>query len=62
MEPWAAAKKRSFKLAWQRHQLLPGFLANGHLPRVSRQSHLEANDKGGYEMKPGDVHRSPNIS
>ena len=29
MEPWAAAKK-SFKLVWQCHQLLSGFLAKGH--------------------------------
>ena len=37
MEQWAAAKK-SFKLVWRCHQLLSGFLAKGHLPRVSRQS------------------------
>ena len=39
MEPWAAAKK-SFKLVWRCHQLLSGFLAKGHLPRVSRRSTL----------------------
>ena len=32
MEPWAAAKK-SFKVVWQGHQLLSGFLAKGHLPQ-----------------------------
>ena len=30
--------QNSFTLVWQCHQLLPGFLAKGHLPRVSRQS------------------------
>ena len=33
-------------------------LANGHLPRVSRQS---ANDKGDNEMIPEAVHRSHGI-
>ena len=42
MEPWAAVKK-SFKLVWQCHQLLSGFIANDHLPRVSSQSCLSAN-------------------
>ena len=28
----------SFKLVWRCHQLLSGFLAKGHLPRVSSQS------------------------
>ena len=37
MEPWAAAKK-SFKLVWRCHQVLSGFLAKSHLPRVSCQS------------------------
>jgi hypothetical protein len=32
------------------HQLLSGFLLNGHLPRVSRQSRLSANDNGDNEM------------
>ena len=40
------------------HQLLSGFLANGHLARVSR---LSANDKIDNEMVPGAVHRSPGI-
>ena len=34
---------------WQRYQLLSGFLANGHLPRVTFQSRLSANDKGDNE-------------
>ena len=38
MEPWAAAKK-NFQLVWRYHQLVSGFLAKGHLPRVSHQSH-----------------------
>ena len=37
METWAAAKK-NFHLVWRCHQLLSGFLAKGHLPRVFRQS------------------------
>ena len=40
------------------HQLLPRFLANGHLFRVSRQS---ANDKDENEGKPEAVHRFPRI-
>ena len=43
----------SFKLVW-----LSGFLANGQLPRMSRQS---ANDKGDNKMIPGSVRRYPNI-
>jgi len=30
--------QKSFKLVWQCHQLLSGFLAKGYLPRVSHQS------------------------
>ena len=30
--------QKSLKLVWWCHQLLSGFLAKGHLPRVSRQS------------------------
>ena len=37
------------------------FQAKGHLPRVSRQSRLSANDKGDNEMIPGAVHRAPGI-
>ena len=57
MEPWAAAKK-NFQLMWRCHQLLSGFLAKGHLPRVSRQV---SNDKGNNEMILVAVHRSPSI-
>ena len=42
-----------FKLRW----LLSGFLPNGHLPRVSRQSRLSANDNCDNEKKPRAVHR-----
>ena len=31
-------EQESFKLVWRCHQLLSGFLAKGHLPRVLRQS------------------------
>ena len=51
----------SYKLVWQCHQLLSGFLVNGHLPRVSCQSCLSANDKGDNEMILGPVQRSPGI-
>ena len=60
MEPWAAARK-SFKLEYRCHQLLSGFLAKGHLPRVSRQLPLSANDKGDNKIISGAVHRSTNI-
>ena len=30
--------QKNFQLVWRCHQLLSGFLAKGHLPRVSRQS------------------------
>ena len=36
MENWATAIK-SFMLVWQCHQLISWFLANSHLPRVSRR-------------------------
>ena len=42
-------------------QLLSGFLTQGHLPRVSRQSCLSANDKGGNGMIPGAVLRATGI-
>ena len=51
--------KKSFKLVWRCHHLLSGFLANGHLLRMSRQSRLSANDKGDNEVIPGIVNRSP---
>ena len=38
-------KKKIFKLVWQYYKLLSGLLANGHLSRVSRQSHLLTNGK-----------------
>ena len=43
----------SYMLVWQFHEFLSEFLANGHLPRVLRQSRLPANDKGGNEVKSG---------
>ena len=51
----------SFMLVWRYHQLMSGFLANDHLPRVSRQSPLSVNDKDANEMRPGTVHRSHGI-
>ena len=45
--------KKLSKLVWRCHQLLSEFLAKGHLPRVSLQPHLLANDKGDNEMIPG---------
>ena len=50
MEKWAVTRKA-----------LSGFLAKDHLPRVSRQSRLLANDKSNNEVIAGAVHRSPNI-
>ena len=47
--------KRRFTLLWRCHRLLSVFLANGHLPRVSRQSRIRGNNK--VEMIPGTVHR-----
>ena len=37
--------QKSIKLVWRYYQLLYGFLVKGHLPRVSRQSRLSANDR-----------------
>ena len=45
--------EKSFMLVWRFRQLLFGFLANNDLPRVSCQSRLSADDKGGNEMIPG---------
>ena len=59
MEPWAVTKK-SFILVWRCFQLLFGFLANGHLPLVSRQSYL-LRIRMKTDIKPGVVHRSPGI-
>ena len=44
---------------WWFHHLLSGSIAKGRMPRVSRQSHLSANDKANNEMIPGTVHISP---
>ena len=41
---------------WRCHKILSGFLAKGHLPRVS-----VTNDKGDNEMIPGAVHISRGI-
>jgi hypothetical protein len=46
--------QKSFKVVWRCHQLLSGFLVNGHLPQVLHQS---ANNKGD-EMILQTVHRS----
>ena len=35
-------------LVWRCQQFLSGFLYNDHLPLVSRQSYLSANNKGDY--------------
>jgi hypothetical protein len=59
MEPWAAVK--IFKIVLRCHRLLCGFLANGHLPRISRQSRLSVNNEGDNEMIPRTVHRSSGI-
>ena len=53
--------QESFIIVWRWHQHLSGFLANGQLHRVSRQSRLSANYKGDNEMVPGAVHISPGI-
>ena len=43
--PWSHGQRPiNFKLS--------GFLANGHLPRVSHQSRLSANDMGDNKMVP----------
>ena len=54
-------RQKSFKLVWWCHQLLSWFLVNDHLPRVSLQSRLSANDKGDNEIIPRTVLRSPGI-
>ena len=53
--------QKSFKLVWRCHQLLPGFLTKGHLPRVLRQSRRSVMIKGDNEMILGAVYRSPGI-
>ena len=52
MEPWSLAK-------WL--QLLSGYIAKVHLPRVSRETRLSVNDKGDNVMIPAAAHRSPGI-
>ena len=44
------------------HQVLSGFLANGYLPRVLRQSRLPANAVCDKELKPGAEHIFPGIT
>ena len=57
--PWRhGLRPKDFKLVWRYYQLLSGFLANDHLPRVPR---LSANDKGDNDMILGVVHESPGI-
>ena len=53
--------QKCFKLEWQCHQLLFGFLAKAHFPQVSHQSCLPANDKGDNAMILWVVHRFPGI-
>ena len=48
--------QKCFKIAWRFHQLLSRFLVKGHLPRLSSQLRLSANDNGDNEMMPGAVH------
>ena len=48
--------QESFKLVWRCHQVLLGFLANGHLP----QSHLSLM-MSDNEMAPGAIHIPPGI-
>ena len=53
--------QKTFKFGWRYHQLLSGFLAKGYLPRVSLHLRLSAIDRGGNEIIPSAVHRSPGI-
>ena len=53
--------KKIFMLLYRCHQILSGFLAKGHFPRVSYQSRLSANDKDDSKMISGAEHRSPGI-
>ena len=57
MGPWFAAKNANVTVPYALVQL-PSLC---HLPRVSHQSSLMANDKGDNEVKPEAVHRSPGI-
>ena len=42
-------KKKNIMFVWRCHQLMSGFLANGHLPRQLR---LSDSDKADNEAKP----------
>ena len=53
--------KKKLMLVWRYYKLLSGCLANGHFPRVSRQSRLSANNKDDNEMKPAAEHRLSGI-
>ena len=48
-------------VVWRCHQLLSGFLVKGHMPRVSRQSHLSISDESFNEVVPGALHISLGI-
>ena len=50
--------EKGFKLVWKFHQLMFGFLVNGQLLRVSRQSIFPANYKDDNEKIPRAVQRS----
>jgi hypothetical protein len=52
--------QKIFTLMKRCYQLLSGFLAKRHVPRVSLQSLLSANDSD-IEIIPRTVHRSPGI-
>ena len=57
--PWShGLRPKNLWLMWLCHQLLSGFLAKSHLPRISCQPRLSANN----EMIPWAVHRSPGLS
>ena len=58
---WEYGLQSPLKISWRCHQLLSAFLGKGHLPRVSYQSRLSADERGNNEMIPGAVHRSPGI-
>ena len=53
--------QESFKLVRRCLQLLSGFLVSGHLPWMSRQSYLLANDTSDSEVILGAVHKFPDI-
>ena len=63
MVTWKSVKLRLkfFLLVWRFRQLLAGFPAKGHLPRVWGQSRRSTNYKGDNKMIRGAVHRSPGM-